>query len=132
MATISRRVLSASTRGRAIAVTATVGVTTIHTADTGTAVFDEVYLYCQNNYSKSFELILEIGQSATTTVVIASIPPRGVPELVLPGFTLQGLSGGGDSILAYVGPTITGDSASQISSESLCLVFGHVNRIDQS
>jgi hypothetical protein len=50
MATFSKELLSGSTNGKAIKVaeTATAG-TTIHTAVSGTASFDEVWLYAHNS-----------------------------------------------------------------------------------
>ena len=50
MATYAKKILSGSTNGKHILVTATTngGAQTIHTAVSGTSSFDEVWLYCYN------------------------------------------------------------------------------------
>jgi hypothetical protein len=64
MATFSKVLLSGSTTGKGIkvAATATAG-TTIHTAVSGTASIDEIWLYANNTSSAAVKLTLEWGEA---------------------------------------------------------------------
>lgn len=64
MATFSKVLLSGSTTGKGIKVvaTATAG-TTIHTAVSGTASIDEIWLYANNTSSAAVKLTLEWGEA---------------------------------------------------------------------
>ena len=74
MATFTKTLLSGSTNGKAIKVvaTATAG-TTIHTAVSGTASFDEVWLYAHNSSAASVKLTVEYGGVSAPTDVFG--PP---------------------------------------------------------
>ena len=64
MATFTKTLLSGSTNGKAIKVAATsTAGTTIHTAVSGTASFDEVWLYAHNSSAATVKLTLEWGEA---------------------------------------------------------------------
>jgi hypothetical protein len=92
MATFSKQLLSGSTNGKAIkvAATATAG-TTIHTAVSGTASFDEVWLYAHNSSATSVKLTLEWGEAtAPDGNIEINIGAEGTGlVLVSPGLLLQ-------------------------------------------
>jgi hypothetical protein len=92
MATFTKLKLSGSTDGKAIKVvqTATAG-TTIHTAVSGTASFDEVWLYAHNSSSASVKLTLEWGEAnAPDGNIEINIGAEGTGlVLVAPGLLLQ-------------------------------------------
>ena len=92
MATFTKTLLSGSTNGKAIKVvaTATAG-TTIHTAVSGTASLDEVWLYAHNSSSASVKLTLEWGEAtAPDGNIEINIGAEGTGlVLVSPGILLQ-------------------------------------------
>jgi hypothetical protein len=92
MATFSKQLLSGSTNGKAIkvAATATAG-TTIHTAVSGTASFDEVWLYAHNSSAATVKLTLEWGEAtAPDGNIEINIGAEGTGlVLVAPGLLLQ-------------------------------------------
>ena len=90
MATFSKLPLSGSTNGKAVlvAATATPG-TLVHTAVSGTASFDEVWLYCQNTSTSSVALDIEYGGTATADLIEITIPGESGLVLVVPGLFLN-------------------------------------------
>jgi hypothetical protein len=92
MATFTKQLLSGSTNGKAIKVaeTATAG-TTIHTAVSGTASFDEVWLYAHNSSDATVKLTLEWGEAtAPDGNIEINIGAEGTGlVLVSPGLLLQ-------------------------------------------
>ena len=92
MATFTKTLLSGSTNGKAIKVaqTATAG-TTIHTAVSGTASLDEVWLYAHNSSASSVKLTLEWGEAtAPDGNIEINIGAEGTGlVLVAPGILLQ-------------------------------------------
>jgi len=92
MATFTKTLLSGSTNGKAIKVvaTATAG-TTIHTAVSGTASFDEVWLYAHNSSAATVKLTLEWGEAtAPDGNIEINIGAEGTGlVLVSPGILLQ-------------------------------------------
>lgn len=92
MATFTKTLLSGSTQGKAIKVvaTATAG-TTIHTAVSGTASLDEVWLYAHNSSSASVKLTLEWGEAtAPDGNIEINVGAEGTGlVLVAPGILLQ-------------------------------------------
>lgn len=92
MATFTKTLLSGSTNGKAIkvAATATAG-TTIHTAVSGTASLDEVWLYAHNSSASSVKLTLEWGEAtAPDGNIEINIGADGTGlVLVAPGILLQ-------------------------------------------
>ena len=92
MATFTKTLLSGSTNGKAIKVvaTATAG-TTIHTAVSGTASLDEVWLYAHNSSAAAVKLTLEWGEAtAPDGNIEITIGTEGTGlVLVAPGILLQ-------------------------------------------
>jgi hypothetical protein len=92
MATFTKTLLSGSTNGKAIKVvaTATAG-TTIHTAVSGTASIDEIWLYAHNSSASAVKLTLEWGEAtAPDGNIEINIGAEGTGLiLVSPGLLLQ-------------------------------------------
>lgn len=133
--TINKILLSGSTDGRSIGVTATQGVTynTIHTAQSGaTSTIDEVYLYAVNNFSETLWLALEIGSSQTQNTMMVDIPAKVGPQLVLPGLLLLGSATAANDIVAYVGNPGGLSQSLATSGNTPLSVYGYVNRITQT
>ena len=133
--TITKRLLSGSVDGLAIGITATQGATyaTIHTGTSGaTSTIDEVWLYAQNNFSQAIELVLEWGQSATPTNIVASVPPKDGPVLVVPGLLLLGSATAATDIVAYYQGVNGGSNSLIASAGGAVSIFGYVNRIVQT
>lgn len=88
---LAKTKLSASTDGKQIkiAATATAG-TLLHTAVTGTASFDEVWLWVTNADTTDRKLTIEWGEAtAPDGNVELTIPAESGPVLVIPGWLLQ-------------------------------------------
>ena len=92
MATFTKTLLRGSTNGKAIKVvaTATAG-TTIHTAVSGTASLDEVWLYAHNSSAATVKLTLEWGEAtAPDGNIEINVGAEGTGlVLVSPGILLQ-------------------------------------------
>lgn len=107
MATYSRILLSGSTNGRAIpvAATATPG-TAIHTAVTGTASFDEVYLWASNVTAATATLTIEwggvtLGDNMTQLIALpANSPPIPIAtgQVLNNGLLVKAFSGTASAI----------------------------------
>lgn len=115
MASYSKQKLSGSTNGKQIkvAATATPG-TTIHTAVTGTADWDEVWIWAVNSSSTNKKLTIEWGETtAPDGNIKVTIPPENGLVLIVPGLVLQN----GLSITAFA------------DTSNVILISGFVNRI---
>jgi hypothetical protein len=126
---ITKRVLSGSTHGVGIGISATQGGTpiTVHALSTSaTTTLDEIYIYAQNDYSETVDLILEWGQSATGAQIVTPIPARDGMTLVVPGLVLTGSACAISAFVAFNG------SGSLAASSAFVSVFGYANRIVQS
>lgn len=90
MATFSKIPLSGSTNGKGIlvAATSTTG-TTIHTAGSGTANFDEVWLYAHNNSTSSVKLTIEYGSADAQDNIEIGVSGESGLILVVPGLFLN-------------------------------------------
>jgi len=90
-----KMVLSASTNGRPIAVTATTSgaADAVHTAASASDELDEVWLYASNP-SETTERVLTVmfGGSSSSDEISDTIPPQRT-RLVLAGVTIGGASG---------------------------------------
>ncbi len=91
MATYTKAILSGSTDGKQILVTATTSAgTTIHTAVSGTTNIDEVWLYATNNDASAVNLtILWGGSTSPNDYIQMSIPSKTGLYLIVPGLILQ-------------------------------------------
>jgi len=117
MTTYTKVLLSGSTNGKQIKVTATATPgTTIHTAVSGTVNLDEVWLYCNNTSDAIAKLTLEFGGTTDPDNLIeVDIPAQVGLVLVVPGLLLQnGL------VLGAFG-----------EAANILLISGFVNRITQ-
>jgi hypothetical protein len=114
MATFSKIALSGSTNGKAIPVvaTATAG-TLIHTAQSGTSNFDEVWMYATNPTASAVVLTVEYGGALTADQIKVTIPSQAGLTVVVAGLALQNAQ----VIRAFAG------TASAIN------ILGYVNRI---
>ena len=117
MPSYSREKLSGSTNGKSIkvAATATPG-TTLHTAQSGTAGWDEVYAWVTNTSGSAALLTIEFGGTTDPDNLIVkqlSIPANSPPIPILTGQVLQN----GLVIGAFA------------SVANVLLITGYVNRI---
>jgi hypothetical protein len=112
--------LSGSTNGLGIPViqTATPG-TLIHTAVTGTAAFDELWIWAYNTTSSNIIVTLEWGDAVTTHNILTSISPSQYPPQ-----QLVGVMGGGGSFLLQNGLTLKA-----FAPGAGVTIYGFVNRI---
>src|SRR3990167_7986450 len=110
--TIVKRILSGSTDAQGLGVSTTAGGThnTVHTGASATSIIDEVYIYANNGYSQTVELVLEWGDSSTSIHRVYQIPPRDADVLVVAGQILTG-SATNPTVKAYVGMNGSGSLA---------------------
>lgn len=118
MATIVKRVLSASTDGVPITVSATVAKL-IHTTSSLTTTIDEVFIYASNSSTNSVTINVEINGSASQVISHEVLPKGEGFQLVVPGITFQGQGTSGVAISV------------QASSSNVINITGFVNRITQ-
>lgn len=119
MAVYSKELLSGSTNGKAIKLTATgTPGTTIHTGSTDTTITDEVWLYAQNTDTTARKLTIEWGGTAAPDDLIEiTIPAESGLVLVAPGLLIKG---------AATALVVRGFAA----SANVITIHGYVNRID--
>lgn len=91
MATYTKNLLSASTNGKGIKITATApSGTLLHTAVTGVDSLDEVYLYASNTASYDVTLTIEWGGvNNPDDNIIITLPPKSGGVLVVAGLLIQ-------------------------------------------
>jgi hypothetical protein len=92
MATYTKKILSASTDGRAVLVanTASAG-TTIHTGSSNAAVVEEVWLYASNPTGTQRTLTVQWGGTTSPNDSITSfLPAQSGLTLISPGLILKG------------------------------------------
>lgn len=91
MSTFTKVALSGASNGKAIKVVATVTTgTTIHTSQSGTTGFDEIWLWAYNSDTVDRALTIEYGATtAPDNNVIVTIPFKAGLILVVPGLILQ-------------------------------------------
>jgi len=117
MATYSKELLSGSTQGKGILVTATsTAGTLIHTAVTGTTDLDEIWLYGVNTHSADIKLTLEWGEATE---------PNGNIEIVVPAE--EGLMLLVPGLLLQNGLTVKAFAA----TGSEIVIHGYANKIDK-
>jgi hypothetical protein len=119
MATYSKQLLSQSSNGKAINITATLSSTTlIHTTQVSSSVLDEVWLYATNSTTSdiTFNLLYGGTDFANDVLFDGVIEAYAGSVLVCPGLIARGNNSIGFSI--YGNSSISGIN-----------VFGYVNRI---
>ena len=119
MATFSKILLSGSTQGRGIKVSATSSPgTTIHATGTSSSVIDEVWLYAYNGHSSSVLTTIQFGNTTSPDDDIKiTIPAQSGLVLVVPGFTLTGTGSAANTVRAFAATT------------NVITIHGYVNRI---
>lgn len=120
MATFSKQILSASTNGTGITVSATATLgTTIHATGISATTLDEIWLYAANTSATARTLTIEFGGvSATKDLIQTNIPvtPSGL-VLVCAGLILRGTGSAATTVTAFAG------------AANVIEIFGFVNRI---
>lgn len=104
MTVYTKRLLSGSTDGKQILISATTsgGANTIHTAVSGTTEFDESWIYATNNDTSNVNLtILWGGTSSPADYIQLSVPYKQGLYLIIPGLILQN----GMVVKAFAGTT---------------------------
>jgi hypothetical protein len=92
MATYTKKLLSGSTNGKQIKVTATTNGTaiTVHTAVAGTASFDEIWLYAYNEDTVARQItILFGGVTEPDNAIRAQVLPKQGRLILMDGVLLQ-------------------------------------------
>lgn len=90
MATFTKTLLSGSTNGAAVLVSASATPgTLIHTAQSGTSGLDEIWLYADNSGSATVKLTVEFGGTAEKDQIELNIPGESGLVLVVPGLVLN-------------------------------------------
>ena len=114
MPTFSKTLLSGSTNGASILVSASATPgTIIHTAQSGTSGLDEVWLYADNSSTSAVKLTVEFGGTAEKDQIEISIAGESGLILVVPGLVLNNSL----VVRAFAGTT------------NVISVSGYVNRI---
>ena len=90
MATYSKVLLSGSTNGKAVSVSATsTPGTLIHTAQSGTSGMDEVWLYATNSSTSTVKVTVEFGGTSVAENIELNIPGESGLVLICPGLVLN-------------------------------------------
>ena len=121
MATFTKVLLSGSSQGKAIKISATTSGsngTTIHATGTSSSIIDELWLYAYNSSSSAVVLTIQWGGiTAVDNEYKLSIPATSGLTLVIPGLILTGTGSAANTIAAYAATT------------NVITVSGYVNRI---
>jgi hypothetical protein len=90
MPTFTKTILSGSTNGASVLVSASATPgTVIHTAQSGTSGLDEVWLYADNSSATTVKLTVEFGGTAEKDQIELNIPGESGLVLVVPGLVLN-------------------------------------------
>ena len=119
MATYTKQLLSGSTGGQPILITATASTgTTIHATGTSASILDEVHLFAYNSDTTAIVLTIQYGGIVSPDNEIKiSVPPRSGLTYIVPGLLLAGTGSVARTVYAFAG------TGSKIT------VSGYVNRI---
>jgi len=121
MATFTKVLLSGSSQGKAIKISATTSGsngTTLHATGTSSSIIDELWLYAYNSSSTAVVLTIQWGGiTAVDNEYKLSIPATSGLTLVVPGLILTGDGTTATTTRAYAGTT------------NVVSVSGYVNRI---
>ena len=121
MATFTKVLLSGSSQGKAIKISATTSGsngTTLHATGTSSSVIDELWLYAYNSSSSAVVLTIQWGGiTAVDNEYKLSIPATSGLTLVVPGLILTGDGTTATTTRAYAGTT------------NVITISGYVNRI---
>lgn len=119
MPTYTKVLLSGSTNGKPILVTATSSTgTTIHATGTSSSTIDEIHLFAYNSDTSAITLTIQYGGTTSPdNDVKLSIPATSGLTYVIPGLCLTGTGAAANTVYAYAG------TGSKIT------ISGYVNRI---
>ncbi len=119
MATYSKLILSGSTGGLPVLVTATASTgTTIHATGTSSTTLDEIHLFAYNSDTVAIVLTIQYGGTTSPDQDIKiSVPARSGLTYIVPGLILAGTGSAARTVYAFAG------TGSKIT------VSGYVNRI---
>jgi hypothetical protein len=121
MATFTKVLLSGSTQGKAIKISATASGSagnTLHGTGTSATIIDEVWLYAYNSSASAVVLTIQWGGvTAVDNEIKLSIPATSGLTLVVPGLTLSGTGSAANAVSAYAATT------------NVITISGYVNRI---
>lgn len=91
MAVFTKKILSGSTNGKSVAVTATATPgTLIHTGSASSSVLQEIWLYAVNYDTSVRTVTIEYGGTAAENKIIVQLDPYVGMVLILPGVILVG------------------------------------------
>lgn len=119
MAVYDKVLLSQSTNGRPIKVTATsTPGTSIHATGVSSSIIDEIWLYAVNTSTTDVLLTVEYGGTTNPDDRIQiTVPGQSGLFLVLPGTVLTGTGSAANTVRAYAG------------TANVINIVGYVNRI---
>jgi hypothetical protein len=90
MATFSKQILSGSTNGRPISISASASPgTIIHTAQSGTSGIDEIWLYAVNTSTSAVKLTVEFGGTSTSDQIELTIAAESGLTLISPALPIN-------------------------------------------
>lgn len=118
---VVQRILSGSTEGLPIQVSATAAsATLIHTGPTATNVWDRLYLYAGNTSTNNVTVLIDWGPS--TNQIIDDVPARSGMYPLIQGALLLGRSAGMSATVIKMGA----------SSSGVLQIYGHVDRVTET
>jgi len=119
MVTFSKEILSGSTGGLPVLVTATASTgTTIHATGTSSSVLDEIHLFAYNSDTETVSVTIQFGGTTSPDQdVKLSVPAQTGLTYVIPGLLLAGTGSVARTVYAFAG------TGSKIT------ISGYVNRI---
>ena len=91
MATYSKHIISGSTAGAPIAISASAATTAnaLHVCGTGTTTIDEVYIQVFNTSTTDYLLTVQIGGTTTNEQLPYTVPGQGGPYQILAGHCIH-------------------------------------------
>lgn len=92
MATIANLGLqnASSQNGMGVKIVATASTgTTVHTCQSGTDYFDEIWLWAVNRNAGTVGVVVQYGDTSTENSFGLAVPPNNAPIMVVPGWLLN-------------------------------------------
>jgi hypothetical protein len=118
MATYSKVLLSGSSQGQPILVSATASPgTSIHSTGTSSTIIDNVTLYAHNTDTTARKLTVEFGGTGTANTIEVTVPAESGLMLVMPQLPLTGTGAAAKSVAAFCATT------------NVVAISGYVDRI---
>jgi hypothetical protein len=119
MATYSKVLLSGSSQGQPIIVSASASIgTTIHSTGTSASILDEVWLYANNTSTSPVLLTVQFGGTGSVQhAKPITLSPQSGDVLIIAGLPLTGTGAAATNIYAFA------------ATASVITISGYVNRI---